>query len=350
MALSPREKVLILIPVALGAALGFYSYIHQPLMARRAEVEAQLEMVARDLKQGQKQLAQEGDLEARRQAVAAREQVVDSAVPGKNAASLFVWYLSQAEMRSGGRVRGIKVAERKTIDPANPKANAAPQGCTSGSTGASSSGTNSGAATDSGASNGGATNSGTTNGGTSGDATNGNAGSNGNPGVNSGSAGKAGNAACTDSAQFAPGAILVVTMELKLSAKFSEHLHFTQMLEEMPLFLGNDRVELVRTQAPDWQKAAQLVGEGMTARAANLLSESPQVEGSYTLLLYFKNGKQGPATSEMSFTSEPGRKDPFATTGINEFTKYVEDAFSGRVLVPDPSNPQQLIPEPEQLG
>jgi hypothetical protein len=333
MALSPREKVLILIPVALGAALGFYSYIHEPLMARRAEVETQLETVTRELKQGQKQLVQERDLEARRQTVAAREQVVDSAVPGKNAAALFVWYLAQAEMRSGGRVRGLKVAERKAIDPANPKANVGPQGCTPDSTGASGSGANAG----------------TTNSGASGDA-NGNAGSSGNAGVNSGAAGKAGNATCTGSAQFAPGAILVVTMELKISAKFSEHLHFTQMLEEMPLFLGNDRVELVRTQAPDWQKAAQLMGEGLAARATNLLAESPAVEGSYTLLLYFKNGKQGPATSEMSFASEPGRKDPFATTGINEFIQYVLDAYNGRGLVPDPGNPQQLIPEPEQLG
>lgn len=364
MALSQREKALILIPVALGAVLGFYSYVHEPLMAKRAEAENKLETVERELKQGQRQLAQEGDLEARRQAVAAREQVVDASVPGKNAAALFVWYLGQAEMRSGGHVKSVKVADRRAVDPADPKKQVQSLNCGTAAGSGAQSGQTSGASGSgqSGAANGqgGSTNpqSGSSNqqsGGTNqqSGSTNPQGGStNGQPsGAQGQPSGAATNGSASGCGQAIPaGSIVVLSVELKLAGKFGEQLHFAQMLEEMPLFLANDQIALVRTSQTDWQKASGLIGQGKAGTAYNLLASSPVVEGSYQIQLYFKQGKAGPATSDMSFSSEPGRKDPFLQDGVNEFTKYVEDAYNGRGFAPSPENPEQFIPVPQQLG
>lgn len=340
MALSQREKTLILIPVALGALIGFYSFVHEPLMTKRAEAKTTLEDVERNLKQGQRQLAQEGDLEARRVAVAAREEVVDASIPGKNSAALFVWYLSQAEMRSGGHVKGIKVGERRAVDPADPTKQVQALDCSASTAGAS--GQASGQTGSSSAS--GQTGSETTSqqGEQDGATTNGATGAQ--------PSGEATAAAAPCSQPLPPGSIVVLSMELKLAGQFGQQLHFTQMLEEMPLFLANDQIALVRTAAPDWQSATGLITEGRQANAYNLLAASPEVEGSYTIQLYFKQAKVGPATSDMTFTSEAGRKDPFAQDGVAEFTQYVENAFNGRGYAPNPENPQQWIPTPEQLG
>lgn len=329
MALSQREKTLILIPVALGALIGFYSFVHEPLMTKRAEAETTLEDVERNLKQGQRQLAQEGDLEARRVAVGAREEVVDASIPGKNSAALFVWYLSQAEMRSGGHVKGIKVGERRAVDPADPTKQVQAIDCSASTSGAS--------------------------GQASGQAGNGTVSDQGTAGATSDDAGtKSADGATAEAAPCSqplpPGSIVALSMELKLAGQFGQQLHFTQMLEEMPLFLANDQIALVRTEAPDWQSATGLITEGRPANAYNLLAASPTVEGSYTIQLYFKQAKVGPATSDMTFTTEAGRKDPFAQDGVAEFTKYVEDAFNGRGYAPNPQDPQQWVPTPEQLG
>lgn len=353
MALSQREKALILIPVALGALIGFYSFVHEPLMTKRAEAEASLESVERNLKQGQRQLAQEGDLEARRVAVAAREEVVDASVPGKNAAALFVWYLSQAEMRSGGRVKGIKVAERRAVDPADPKKQVQALDCSASASGVS--GQASGKA-GSGSADGQST--GPAGSGSSGDqagngtAANQGAEQNGATGDSSASppstSGSAQAAPCSQ--PLPPGSLIVLSMELKLAGQFGQQLHFTQMLEEMPLFLANDQIALVRPAAPNWQSATDLITDGRPANAYNLLAASPEVEGSYTIQLYFKQAKVGPATNEMTFATEPGKKDPFAQDDVAQFIQYVENAFSGRGYAPNPENPQQWIPTPEQLG
>lgn len=350
MALSQREKGLILIPVALGAVIGFYSFIHEPLISKRAEAKSKLEEVERSLKQGQRQLAQEGDLEARRVAVAAREEVVDASVPGKNAAALFVWYLSQAEMRSGGHVKGVKVADRRAVDPADPKKQVQALDCGASTGGAS--GQASGQAGSSAAKgqsgNGAASGQGTEqNGGTKSGTAAGESGGAQTPSAPA-AGGSAQAAPCSQ--PLPPGSIVVVSMELQLAGQFGQQLHFTQMLEEMPLFLANDQIALVRTAAPDWQKASGLITEGKNANAFNLLAASPEVEGNYTIQLYFKQAKVGPATSDMTFSSEAGRKDPFAQDGVAEFTQYVENAFNGRGYAPNPENPQQWIPTPEQLG
>lgn len=306
MALSQREKALILIPVALGAIFGLYTFLHEPLMARRAEAETALAKVERDLKQGQRQLASEGDLQARWINVKAREEVVDASVPGKNAAALFVWYLSQAEMRSGGRVQGLKVAEKRAIDPADPTKQTEPAACGASSTAST--------------------------------------------GQASGQAAEADQVVEATAACSPASSIVVVTMDLKLAGQFGQHLHFAQMLEEMPLFLANDQIALVRTTAPEWDRATGLITEGRSSGAFNLLAASPEVEGAYSIQLYFKQAKVGPATSEMSFATTAGRRDPFVQDGVAEFTRYVENAFNGRGFAPDPENPQQWIPTPEQLG
>jgi hypothetical protein len=116
LALSHREKILLLIPAGLGAILAFYTYVHEPLFTRRAEASTQTDQLQSELIQSKKLVAQEGDLRLRLSAVAAREQVVDAWVPGKNSAAMLIYQLSKAERDAGVRLRGIKVSERQEVD------------------------------------------------------------------------------------------------------------------------------------------------------------------------------------------------------------------------------------------
>lgn len=115
MALSNREKAMLAVPVVLGGIFAFWHFVHDPLFARRAEALAHSEQVQLELQKDQARLAREGDLRGRQTAVAAREQLIDSWVPGKDSASLFIWYLSQAEIHSGARVKGVTVGEKQVF-------------------------------------------------------------------------------------------------------------------------------------------------------------------------------------------------------------------------------------------
>jgi hypothetical protein len=223
-------------------------------------------------------------------------------------------------------VKSVKVADRRSVDPADPKKQVQSLDCSGGAGSGAQAGQ-----------------------------TNGQAGStDGQAGSSSGQAGSGNGQGTTAPAPCSlplpPGSIVVLSMELKLAGKFGEQLHFAQMLEEMPLFLANDQIALVRSAQTDWQKASGLIGEGKGNTAYNLLVTPPVVEGSYVIQLYFKQAKAGPATSDMTFSSEAGRKDPFAQDGVGEFTKYVENAYNGQGFAPSPEDPQQLIPVPQQLG
>ncbi|HEY3364406.1 MAG TPA: type II secretion system protein GspM [Symbiobacteriaceae bacterium] len=115
MALSQREKALVAVPVLLAGVMGLYYWVHEPLLAHRAAAQELADKTGADLKTQQGKLSKEGDLKSRLAAVTAREQTIDAWVPGKNSAAMFIWYLSQAEARSGVKVRGLTVGERKEV-------------------------------------------------------------------------------------------------------------------------------------------------------------------------------------------------------------------------------------------
>ncbi len=274
MALSRREKMLLTVPFVVGGLLGFYNWVHEPLFARRAEAQTLSEQVQADLVQSQNRLNREGDLRARLQAVEAREQLLDAWVPGKNSAALFIWYLSQAELQSGARIRSIQASEREEIRAAAPQEH----------------------------------------------------------GQGSGQA--AGQPQGEQEGVF----LTLIQLELAVDARFAEHLLFNQALEEMPLFLNTEALSLTRAEEPPVERVAELVAQGDSWLAAQILTTSPPVDGVYRINLYFKNGKQGPATDQMQFSEPAGRMDPFVMDSVDEFIQTVIEhyRYQGK---PDRSQP-----------
>jgi hypothetical protein len=260
MALEQREKRLLIVAAGLVGVLAFYNYVHEPLFARRAEAYTQSETTQTELRKEQKRLAAHGNVKALNEAVTAREQVVDSWVPGKNSAAMFIWYLSQAEIQSGVRIKELLVGDRKQV-AARPQADSA--------------------------------------------------------------AAQSAPAAKEGAEQSAGGApmLTVVQLELKTDARFAQHLLFSQALEETPLFLSTDNLELERVG--DTQSAidevGKLVKQGHTWLAAQMLNASPDLDGRYVIDLYFKADKAGPATAPMQFGESTGKTDPFAMDGVDEF-------------------------------
>lgn len=312
MALEQREKRLLAIPVALAGVLLFYNYVHVPLFARRAEAAQQADKVRLDLRRSQEKLTKEGNLTLRAEAVAAREQVVDAWVPGKNSAALFIWYLSQAELQSGVRIKGLKVGDRKLV-AAKPQAQSGAQGAESQQADAQP--------------------------------------------APAQPAGK-------DAPNVVTPMLTVVQLDLKVDARFAQHLLFSQALEETPLFLNTESLALARgeDEKADMEKVGKLVQEGRVGLAAQLLRSSPDLDGTYQINLYFKADKIGPATDPMHFTTEAGKNDPFVMDGVEEFlqalTKYYalqgEQNNSGKEGT-SPGTGQQSPPVtpvnlPEQMG
>lgn len=115
MALNKREKQLIGGLALVGILLGGYTYLHEPLRVKRAEAHNRLQETESQLIQERKRLNREGDLAERQAKVTAREQLVDSWVPGKNSAAMLVWHLSQAELLSGARILSVEVRERESL-------------------------------------------------------------------------------------------------------------------------------------------------------------------------------------------------------------------------------------------
>ncbi|MDF2628536.1 MAG: hypothetical protein K0R39_2367 [Symbiobacteriaceae bacterium] len=305
MALSQREKRLLLVPAVLGGIYLFYSYVHEPLFARRAEAAQTSQKTAQDLKRDQQKLAKEGNLQIRREAVAAREQVVDAWVPGKNSAALLIWYLSQAETATGARVTGITVGERKEVTVSEAKGaggQAQPGGQPQGSPPAPAQG-------------------------------------NGQPQGN-------------EPAQPAPGAqppaqpgaqpqgpvpstidptLMVLTLELKVEARFLQHLQFNQALEEMPIFLSTEGIGLAPGKNEETMEiVSQLVQSGEADMAAAVLGGSPTLEGTYQINLTFKGAKMGPTTESMAFGQQAGRSDPFALDAVEDFVEMLQQHYAAQ--------------------
>jgi hypothetical protein len=292
MALELREKRLLMIPVALAAVLGFYNFVHVPIFAKRAEAAEQYTKVSTDLKTNQTRLAKEGNLQAREEAVAARERVLDTWVPGKNSASLFIWYLSQAELHSGARIKGLAVGERKQVK-------VTPQQGAGAST----------------------------------------------PGNDT--QGTQGNSAQSTAGEPAP-TLTVLQLNLKVDAMFAQHLLFNQALEEMPLFLNTDSLGIEKPATSPSEQVGKLVADGNAWLAAQVLGASPNLNGTYQINLYFKQEKVGPTTDPMQFSQLTGRSDPFAMASVDDFLQALVDYYTA--AGPGGSNTGSGQPAPTRWG
>lgn len=295
MALNNREKSLLGGLALVGALLVGYTFVHEPLTARRAEARGKLEQVETELIQEQKKLTREGDLQERKAKVTAREQMVDAWVPGKNSAALLIWHLSQAEQLSGARIRAIQAGEKSVVTVAE-KTAAAP-----------------------------------------------------NQAGSAGQAGGQGQAPAAAAAQSGSAdgmaSLVMIPLEMRVDGKFAEHLIFNQYIEEAPLFLATHGIVLTRQGQLPMEKVSRLVLGGNPWLAEQILSESPPVDGVYRFNLYFKADKPGPSTEEMQFDSQPGRIDPFVMDAVDEFIRWLQEYFAGQEPgdgTPPPSDPPQL--------
>ncbi|HYF93615.1 MAG TPA: hypothetical protein VD969_15485 [Symbiobacteriaceae bacterium] len=301
MALSQREKRLLVLPVVIGAVLGFYNYVHEPLFARRAEAADKGQQVAAQLQKDEEKLVREGNLAVRKEAVAAREKVIDTWVPGKNSAALLIWYLSQAEKETGTRIKSVTLSDRKQISASQASlANAAQ---TSG----------------------------------------------GQPAQGAKPATPQSNPPAAPAAADASVMLTVIELDLQVEGIFTQHQHLSQVLGQMPLFLDTKALMLNpihSTQASPDMLGSLLKG-GNRDLAAQLAALSPRLTGSYQISLYFKGEKIGPETSTMTFAEGTGRIDPFARAGIDEFLQTLTEYYS---LQPRPDGSRgPLPPLPEDL-
>lgn len=281
MALTARERNLIVAGGLIGVSFAFYTLVHTPLSTKVAEASEALASAEADLKREQAKLKGAGDLVLRKMELAAREKLVEAAVPGQHAASLFVYHLALAEQMSATRIKSIQLQERKELTPSSSEA--AP--------------------------------------------------TQGNP----------------------PIPLTLVRLALQVEGTFSSQMLFNQALEDIPLVLNTDSVGLKRPAvAPGG--ALQLAWDGRLREAAQLLALSPPLAGTYTVNIYFSTEKPGPDTSTY-FRSEPGRTDPFALDGVEEFLQHLliyypsAPAQAEKPATDPPATPPSTPPSPKkQLG
>jgi len=288
MALSQREKILLGIPVALAVILGGYNFVHEPLFTRRAEAAERQSMVTQALQKDQQRLAKEGNLKVRKEAVVAREQVLDTWVPGKNSAALFIWYLSQAESQAGVRVKGLTVGEKKQVT-VNGNQQQTKTGAPAPAAPASGNATQSTGSTVKPVSNG------------------------------SPDAG-------------ATSTLMVIRLDMKVEGRFAEHLLFNQALEKMKLFLNTDALGLVKAEQASPDQVGKLLEQGNSLLATEVLKASPNLDGVYQINLYFKGGKVGPTTEPMQFGEDAGRMDPFVMDAVEDFIRILSEYYNTQSL------------------
>lgn len=306
MALNAREKLLLGGLAAVGLSIAGYMLVHEPLTTRRAEARERLDQVENQLVQEQTRLAKEGNLKDRRDNVTAREQMIDSWVPGRNSAALLIWHLSQAEQVSGTRIRAITVGEKSVVNVADkktgqtaPKQGGQPQPAPQPA----------------------------------------------NPAEDGAGA-----------PETAMTSLVMIPVEMKVDGRFAEHLIFNQYLEEAPLFLNTHGIALTRQGQLPLDKLGKLVQGGSAWLAGQILTASPPVDGVYQAHLYFKATKPGPSTDEMRFDSPAGRIDPFVMAAVDEFIRLLQEHFADQGARngtsppqgPDPAAPR--LPGYGQLG
>lgn len=281
MALSGRERNLVITAGLVTVTIAVYSLVHTPLAARRAEASQALTKVQSELRREQSRVGQTGDLSLRMTQLAAREQMMDAWVPGKHAAGMFVYHLAVAERMSGTRIRGIKLVERKELAPA-PKA-----------------------AEEEGA----------------------------------------------EKAE-APVSLTVIRLGVEVDGPFAGQLLFNQALEDMPLFLNTDSMELKRPTLATGEPL-KMAQDGYFWEAVRALGISPTLGGSYTVNVYFKHDKSGPDAAGAAFSSTAGRTDPFALDGVEEFMRELlrlYPATPGAEQQPGSELPKPLKQPVPQLG
>ncbi len=293
MALKAREKALLGSLVLVGGLIAAYMFVHEPLTARRAEARGRLETAEDQLLTETKKLKREGDLAERRALVAAREATIDSWVPGRNSAALLIWHLSQGELLSGAKIVEIRVEQKALVNVARDLADQVGRQPVAPSTDQQ------------------------------------------QEQAESQAADHTGQTEAPDQAQDQLGATLagattvlvMVPMELKVTGKFAEHLIFNQYLEDTSLFLNTHGLSLSRGGEMPMERVSKLVEGGNLWLAGQLLNQSPRVDGTYKVNLYFKAGKAGPSTDEMRFGSQTGRVDPFVWDAVDEFIRLLQASF-----------------------
>lgn|GEM_PF-3575935 len=322
MALKAREKALIGSLVLVGGLIATYSLVHDPLISKRAEARERLEAVESELITESKKLKGEGDLAERKALVAAREATVDAWVPGKNSAALLIWHLSQGELLSGAQIVGIQAGEKKLVNVAEAKAAASGQPAGEESEPADDGSQQQGQAED----------------------------PTGSPEHAEGQVNGEGQPKPQENSGNIP-TLVMVPLELKMKAKFSEHLIFNQYMEETPLFLSTHGLSLTRAEELPMDRLTRLVEGGSLWLAGQLLAESPTVDGVYRVNLYFKADKAGPSTGEMQFDSQPGRVDPFVWDAVDEFIQALQASFEeSRSQAGVPLSGESTEPAIPQLG
>lgn len=109
MALNRRERYLLVTPVVLGAAIGFYTYLYQPLAAALARSGSDLAATRAQISKDQARLKKEGDLGEREIKLSQRLQDLARRVGGRRSAAVLVYYLARAEKESGVTIRQISL-------------------------------------------------------------------------------------------------------------------------------------------------------------------------------------------------------------------------------------------------
>lgn len=335
MALNVREKMLVGGLALAGALVAVYTFVHEPLTTRRAEARDHVDRVESELVQEQKKLTREGNLEERRAKVTAREQLIDSWVPGRNSAALLIWHLSQAERLSGARIKAITVGQKelvnvdgkqeiqlgKQVGPAAGQGQPAPNASPGQPAPKAAPGQPAGQAAPA-------------------------------PADQGETPEQAAEPAQQQPAEKAPAqqaqgssepantmtTLVMIPLELKVDATFVEHLIFNQYLEDAPLFLNTWGIGLTRRGELPLEKVGKLVKSGSPWLAEQMLTANPPVDGVYQMALFFKANKAGPSTEEMQFDSPPGRIDPFVMAAVDEFIRMLQSYFADQARTTPPAD------------
>lgn len=277
MVISSRDRWLIAGVGAFAVTLVAWRWGYAPLGDRLKAAHEALTQAQNELHRNQTDLKREGDQTKRKEHVDELQQQLATLVPGRESARYFVYYLEQARRQSGVQIHSLKLSQPKK-----------------------------------------------------------------------------------------EGDLFDVPIELNVSGMFASHVIFDQALEQIPLFAatasftlqGGDSLSgaaaaasatplgpgtapmassgsspgAKATPSKATSKAATAVIPSTTRSAPatppkSVLQTVPDVQGTYTLHLYFQNA-DGPATP-LHFDLGSGRTDPFAFAGLGDFLDELRNAFPG---------------------
>jgi len=107
MALNRRERTLLAAPLLLVAAIGFYTYVHQPLFTALGRAHTDLASTHAQWLRDEARLKKEGDLNNRETRLQQRLSALEQQVGGRRSATVLIYHLARAEQESGIRVRAV---------------------------------------------------------------------------------------------------------------------------------------------------------------------------------------------------------------------------------------------------